>query len=851
MGAGRMFSRRFVRNARIGILSPWDVADAAAAYRCPGPEPFGEPASLSSVQLSSLQQRLRSGNLIMNRPFERIRLACSGAALLALAACGGGSSSTTPLATTTNVSTTVVDGALQNAVVCIDKNANGQCDADETQGKTDASGNVTLAVPNEDVGKYPILAVVGTDAIDADNGPVTTPYVLTAPADQTGVVSPLTTLVQQTIASTGASTADAAQAVQDATGITVSLFQDFTKVAAPTDGSVSAATVARMLVVTTQQQSTTIASTLGTTAIDGATITQADLDKAIQKKLLELLPDLVAALSDPAVLAATTPADKEAALLAAATTLVTNSGLTPDAVATVVAINTQTSTTTPVPTTTPTAGYNLRSLSFTDASNYLIRVFTGSVAQATPDTNNNTRFVDRRVRSIGGNIAKWGAGSDPWRGADLHWNGSAWVNCPINYESTSSVRDAQGNSVYNYCDGLETGKSNRATFDISGKTLAEVYAQALAAGFTNLSIANAATALGTATFPTGSSLFYQTVTPLTNAFAYYPAGANSSAGTSNIVSQYSAAVSAGGTASAQASGTACNSTETTGNGTNSTTLEGMIAAKTGTPCVFAPGSFTYGGVTYSSGDKNEWWGNSTVGLGKIGTAPVGSGPAPGFYTTNTLLRVAFQGSGANPVTYYACQERFNNGSTRNCTSIGTGSYTITTLGDARALTLTNPPVQAAPLNYNRVFVERGGLIYFGYQSKPVVNLSARLNTVASNALLIQLGLPTVDPEVPLALTAGSYQGTWDLRDSTTAVSPTNGTTVFINGNGSVSCFDRETSTSEACTVTITDPATGSFTYTNGASTASGSFDYLAGTVSGTYHDPSSIPVDGNFVGGRR
>ena len=123
--------------------------------------------------------------------------------------------------------------------------------------------------------------------------------------------------------------------------------------------------------------------------------------------------------------------------------------------------------------------------------------------------------------------------------------------------------------------------------------------------------------------------------------------------------------------------------------------------------------------------------------------------------------------------------------------------------------------------------------------------------MASNALLIQLGLPTVDPEVPLALTAGSYQGTWDLRDSTTAVSPTNGTTVFINGNGSVSCFDRETSTSEACTVTITDPATGSFTYTNGASTASGSFDYLAGTVSGTYHDPSSIPVDGNFVGGRR
>src|SRR5437016_11397600 len=85
---------------------------------------------------------------------------CSAALLLALAGCGGGgggSSDTTPVATTTNVSTTVVDGAIKNAVVCLDKNGNGKCDSDEVQGKTDAAGAVTLAVPNADVGKYPIV----------------------------------------------------------------------------------------------------------------------------------------------------------------------------------------------------------------------------------------------------------------------------------------------------------------------------------------------------------------------------------------------------------------------------------------------------------------------------------------------------------------------------------------------------------------------------------------------------------------------------------------------------------------------------------------------------------------------
>lgn len=787
---------------------------------------------------------------------KRLLFGVVSAGLLSLYGCGGGSSSVAPVVTTTSVPITVIDGAIQNATVCLDKNSNGVCDTGEPSGKTDAAGQVNLTVDAADVGKYPVIAVVGTDAIDADTGAVAVPFTLSAPADQVAVVSPLTTLVQQTVASTGVSTEDAAAAVQAVTGITVSLFQDYTTVAAPTDGSISAATVARMVVVTTQQQSTAIDDSLGTQALDGSTITQADLDLAVQKKLLELLPALVAALSDPAVLAATTQEDMEAALLAAATTLVTDSGLTTTSIATAVAINNQTAST----TDTPSAGFTLNNLNFTDTSNFFARVFTASLAQNTPDANNNIRYVERRYRNNTGNLAKWGSGSDPWRGADLYWSGSAWANCPINFENTSSVRDAQGNSSYNHCNNAATGKSSRATFDIAGKTLAGVITDVRAAGYTNLSIGDntagtLTTLLGSATFPAGASLLYNSATDLTTAISYYP-GSSNPVGVSNVVNQYSSAVSAGGDATTQGAGVGCNSTEFQNtNGTSSTTLEGMISAMTGMPCSFGlPGSFVYQNVTYTNPDSvNEAWANSTVGLGTLGSAPVGTGAAPGFYTSNTKLRMAFKGTGTNPVTYYACKERFNNGSTRNCTVIGTGSYVIATLGDARVMTLNNLPAQTSPLTYTRVFVERGGLVYSGFQNKPGVFNSARLNTVAATALLTQLGLTPEDPSVPLALTAASYQGTWDFRDA--ANMGGNGITLTIGGNGNVSC--REGSTPITCSATVTNPATGAFTWTDSSndspatSTVTGNLNFLTGGVSGTFTDTLSQPSTGSVIGQRR
>ncbi len=120
--------------------------------------------------------------------------------------------------------------------------------------------------------------------------------------------------------------------------------------------------------------------------------------------------------------------------------------------------------------------------------------------------------------------------------------------------------------------------------------------------------------------------------------------------------------------------------------------------------------------------------------------------------------------------------------------IGNGSYTITTLGDGRAMTLNNPPALALALTYNRVFVERAGKVWFGYQNRTALSSRVRLNNTASNALLSQLGLPAVNPGEPLALTAASYQGTWDLTDPAGAAG--NGTAVTLSATATSSAWHR-------------------------------------------------------------
>ena len=697
----------------------------------------------------------------MKQYFSHLAGCLSITAVLVIQGCGGSDSAAPlsppiavppPAVTTIEVPITVVDGAIQNATVCLDKNNNGICDAGEASGKTDATGKLTLKVDNAEAGKFPILALVGTDAVDADTGRVPVAFTLKAPADRPAVVSPLTTMVQNVIENTGVNTATAETQIQTQTGIKVSLFDDFTKSASA--DSLAARRFARMAVVFMQQQSSVLSSTLGGTAMDGAIIRAADINRLVQNRLLEMLPALLTRLTDASVQNAATPADTEAVLLAGAKAVVAaaTTGLTSASVATLVAINNQNAS--PATADAPTASTMLRTLNFTDTNSWAARLNVSTLAQAMPDAAGFTKYVQRRHITERGGTAAWTTlGESPNRQADLHFNGSAWVRCALNTEDKASVRNANGISTYNVCDNYETGTSQRATFDVSGKSMLEVYNQINAAGYNNLTIGSPASALGTATFPANSKVFYQTDSSASTAVSYYN-------GISNRVPQYLAAQGAGDKF-------ACGLNPTTVLfGGDSTTFENLISVAIGKPCDYAQYKtpdeyYTYLNLT---GDlRHEVWNATTLSMGLLGTSRFSRGGANGaYYSDIKELRVAFKGDGSNAVTYYSCKITDIAGPSLNCDVIGTGTYAIMTQGDGRILTLNNQPQIAIGLGYERVFVEREGRVFAGYKNNLGVSNSARLNLPATSALFSKLGLPAVDVDTPLKLTADSYTGAWDL-----------------------------------------------------------------------------------------
>src|SRR4051812_12967191 len=108
--------------------------------------------------------------------------------------------------------------------VCIDRNENDICDADERSVRTDTAGRATLVADLADAGKHPMIAMVGTDATDQDYGRVPVAYVLKTPSDLPGFVTPLSTMVQAAIEDTGMTTYDATLLVSDLLGLEPAVF---------------------------------------------------------------------------------------------------------------------------------------------------------------------------------------------------------------------------------------------------------------------------------------------------------------------------------------------------------------------------------------------------------------------------------------------------------------------------------------------------------------------------------------------------------------------------------------------------------------------------------------------------
>ena len=674
-------------------------------------------------------------------PFASLVSSLIGSALL-LTACGGSDNATVqPPAvapTTVDQTVTVLDGLIKGALVCLDKNANGACDADETQGTTLVDGTVKLTLPSADANKYTVLAVVPADAVDSDNGVVGTAYTLKSPADKPAVVSPLTTLVAVQVDAAGGTTADAEKALQDKLGITGSLFDNFS--GKTDDAAKHAATVARLIVVTTQQQN---AATKDAVDSSGKALTAADRTNAINQSLLAVLPSLVAAALDPAVASAATPKDKADAISAAAAKLAVETGLSASNIGAAVAVA-KLPPAADDATATPTAGASLRWFTYSDAQNYYYRMFKSTAAQNTI-VDGKRQFTEYRERSSGsnGNVTsyqQWGEGLNNYPRNQIVWTGTEWFACPTDVVNEATAWDAKGLSDSLYCKAYKS-TNKRSERDISGVKLADLVAQIRAFPLYDSEgkypawgpdpVANAAKLSGN--LPAGSKLY---------SFAGIETASPDRYGTTlnnDLYTAYNALVSTGNAAEC-AKVTASNFAQFQ---VAVKTLDDLLAAAVGKPCVFGLPSAPTGELV------NEWWSNSTVNIADV-VDPYSN--ATGYYRTGVKdLRVSF--AAGNVANYWLCLHRASDGSARNCKAAGSGAYTIETLGDARVLRLSGQPAIAATLNFNRTFIERGGQVWYGAKSKLQTTSQLRLNAVASQALFDALGLPA--PRAAAPLTANS------------------------------------------------------------------------------------------------
>lgn len=669
-----------------------------------------------------------------------------------LTACdgGGGSEETAttppPLATTVSQAVKVIDGAIRDATVCLDKNGNGLCDFGEPSATTAADGTATLTMASADANKFPVLALVGADAVDADHGRVGVPFSLQAPADKPAVVSPLSTLVVVQAAAANQSTADAEKSVQEALGLAVSPLADFT--ASTAAASATAGAAARLLVVATQQQTTALA-----TAKDAAgnTLAAADVAKAIQQNLMTLLPAVAIAVNDPAVAQAATAAAKTAALTAAATALNTSDGLTSTSAAAAVAVARLPAAADDT-SAAPAAGLTMRWFTYSDAGTYNVRVFKSTTPQSTI-VNGKRQFSEYREQARTSNgvntfYQQWGEGLNNWARNTTVWTGTEWFTCPTEFVHEATPWDATGRSESVYCKANKSSNVRRAR-DISGLKMADVVVDIRAYPLKDTAgdfaawgpdpVVHAAKLQGT--FPAGSRLYHYT-----GADTALPDSYNTSSSDSPFI--YNGMVAGGNT-------TECNKVT----GTNSiqfqdisiTTLEALVDRIKGTPCVFNPRSTAGGNV------PNEWWSATTLAIGNVSSSFADTSGSAYFRNGVQSLRVSF--APGNVVNYWLCLLRASDGSIRNCTAAGTGTYSIEALGNGRVLRLANQPALASALNYTRTMVEHNGQVWYGYRSKPAVTQQIRPDLTATNALLAALSIPA--PRTGAPLTADTL-----LRDYT-------------------------------------------------------------------------------------
>lgn len=133
--------------------------------------------------------------MLFKRRENKVKKSVLSSAILSaivLSGCGGSSNDDGELSQGRTI--TVIDGYLENAQVCVDRNNNGVCDDGEVIGATNAKGQFTIPVADKD---YPvIIRSVAGETKDMDRvGYLTQSYEMTANSSSS-VVTPFTTLAK-------------------------------------------------------------------------------------------------------------------------------------------------------------------------------------------------------------------------------------------------------------------------------------------------------------------------------------------------------------------------------------------------------------------------------------------------------------------------------------------------------------------------------------------------------------------------------------------------------------------------------------------------------------------------------
>ena len=247
-------------------------------------------------------------------------------------------------------------------------------------------------------------------------------------------------------------------------------------------------------------------------------------------------------------------------------------------------------------------------------------------------------------------------------------------------------------------------------------------------------------------------------------------------------------------------------------------------------------------------------GNSVTTLAQLATSyPAVSNSAP-VSTANTVsmgsihgsngcgtqvcvqerVRGSFSAGGA--VTLHLCDLDTVSGAISNCSSLPAATYTVGNAADGATpvMTFTGLPAAISAQTFTRVFVQRGGHVYQGFQDKPATQTKqTRLNKVAFEALAASLGVtPPAIPDHPAAA-AGTWSVTYAGGDTGSC------TALSVNAPGHVIGTCTSSGVGGSFIVSGTVSAAGGLSVGSTSSDASFSGTLGASTGSGTWTRPSA------------